>query len=216
MKRSILKLAYLFLVLNIMDYTLVANKRTNLKKKSKYVRKKGLIPAVVYGYGFDNINIEVDAVEFKNIYKNVGSTGFIDLKVENKELKVLIKAVNKALDGKSFNHIDFYAINEKVKIKLFVPIEFINESPLLNKGCLVVKGLSKVYVEALPFDIPSKVLVDLSTLTEVGKPLLLSDLDIPKGVKFLSPLGSRIVSMTQTRAYKASVELDSKDSSPSE
>ena len=186
-----------------MSEKLTVQKRLTLKKKSKRLRHQGIVPAVIYGYAFDNLNIQLDAKKFTEVYKKVGRTGFIDLALEKKTFKVLVKKVEKSIKTHSISHIDFYALNEKKPVKLFVPVKLINESPLLSKGCLLVKGLDKIYLEALPKNIPSEIRVDLSKLTELGKPCLISDLALSTDLRILSPLGARLASMVQTRALKS-------------
>ena len=47
---------------------------------SKEVRKRGRIPAIVYGKKQDPISISIDSVYFEKIYSQVGMSAIFDLK----------------------------------------------------------------------------------------------------------------------------------------
>ncbi|MBI2632918.1 MAG: 50S ribosomal protein L25, partial [Parcubacteria group bacterium] len=44
---------------------LKAQKRTLVGKRAKTIRKDGLVPAIVYGHGIDNVVISVPIKEFQ-------------------------------------------------------------------------------------------------------------------------------------------------------
>ena len=48
---------------------LSATKREKLGKIVKTLRVEGSIPAVVYGKGFENLNVTLNLKEFKKVYK---------------------------------------------------------------------------------------------------------------------------------------------------
>ncbi len=56
----------------------------------KQLRKSGKVPAVVYGYGTENVSVKVDEVEFIKVIREVGRNGVIELGVGSKTIKVMV------------------------------------------------------------------------------------------------------------------------------
>jgi large subunit ribosomal protein L25 len=90
---------------------LEAIKRKIAGKKAKTLLKEGKIPAVLYGPGIKNLNLEVDEKELEKILRRKNSP--IVLRVEDNEYQVLIKEIQRdPIKGKII-HIDFYKLAQK-------------------------------------------------------------------------------------------------------
>ncbi|MGB9609281.1 MAG: 50S ribosomal protein L25, partial [Minisyncoccia bacterium] len=97
----------------------------DINKSPKSYLKNGLIPAVLYGKGIDNIYLAVPQKEFEEVYNNAGETDIIDLIVEddNKKHSVLIYDVQHHYISHRPIHIDFYQVRRDQKIKTHIPVE---------------------------------------------------------------------------------------------
>lgn len=179
-------------------YVLKAEKREILGSKVRKMRKVGLIPATVFGKTIDSTSIQISSVEFNRIYKQAGETSLIWISVdgEAKERPTLVKDLsNNPMTGKIV-HIDFHQVNLKEKVTANVPVEIIGESDLIKSGAAVLDiHMDEVEVEALPTDIPEKLVFDISTLKEVGDHLLLSSIELPTGVTMISDPESIVVAL---------------------
>jgi large subunit ribosomal protein L25 len=92
---------------------LKASKRKVTRKKARTLLKEGKIPAVLYGPGIENLNLEVEEREIEKILREKNKNLAIVLKIENKEYQVLIKEVQREpIEGKII-HIDFYKPAQK-------------------------------------------------------------------------------------------------------
>jgi len=81
--------------------------------------------------------------------------------------------------------VDFYEVNMNEEIETAVPLEFTGESPVVKEGAGVfIKAMDEIEVEALPGDIPSKISVDISRLTNVGDSIYVKDLPLTSKFKF--------------------------------
>ncbi len=156
---------------------LIAQKREILGKKTKNLRKEGFIPAELYGHGIENLHLAVKAAEFKRAFNEAGKNIIVSLMVDGVLHSVLIHDYqNDYLTGEFLN-IDFYEVRMDEKISASVPIEFTEEAPAVKeKGAILVKVMNEVEVEALPQNLPSKLVVDLSVLTEIGRSLFVKDI----------------------------------------
>ena len=156
-------------------------------KKVKNLRAEGNIPAVVYGFGIESINITVDTKDFIKLYKEAGEATVIDLMIEGHKSpkKVLIKEIDVDYVQRKLRHVSFYAIDMKQEIDTEVPLVIVSESPAEKTGAVVIQALSEVEVRCLPSDLPSQIEVDKSVLIEIGDTITLKDLVLPKGVKLM-------------------------------
>jgi large subunit ribosomal protein L25 len=90
---------------------LKARIRKAIGKKAKTLLKEGKIPAILYGSGIENLNLEIDEKEIEKILREKNSP--IVLKVEDKEYQVLIKEIQKEPIKGKIIHIDFYKPAQK-------------------------------------------------------------------------------------------------------
>lgn len=169
---------------------LSVQKREIFGKKVKSLREQGLIPAELYGRGFENIHLSVLAKDFSAVFKKAGESTVIKLKVESEKLKgeynVLISDFQKSPLTNEISHIDFYSVRMDEKITAMVPLEFINESPAVKEKIgILIKAMKEIEVEALPADLPHHIEVDIGNLSDIGMSIRVKDLKINKGVKLL-------------------------------
>src|SRR5690606_23874506 len=117
--------------------------------------------------------------------RQAGETGLIDLKIDDQETRpVLIHSTLLDPVRGQVLHVDFYQVNLKEKLTATVPLEFVGESPMVkNKEGILLELLQEVEVESLPTDIPPKIEVDVSSLTEMDQGIQVGDLSVPAGVE---------------------------------
>ena len=83
-------------------------------------------------------------------------------------------------------HVDFLRVDAKQKLRVNVPIHFINEekSPGVDQGGLVTHSLTEVAILCLPKDLPEFIEADLSEL-EMDETFHMSDMKVPEGVELV-------------------------------
>ena len=168
-------------------HTLQATQRAELGRKVKELRRSGQIPATVYGKKADNQSITVNAAEFKQVYLKAGETGLVELVVSNKKLPVLIHTVQRDPLSNVILHIEFHQVDLKEKVKTNVPLVLVGEAQAVaQKIGVLLSVLSEVEVEALPAELPDKIEVDVTGLSDLDQELKVSDLTVPQGVAILS------------------------------
>jgi large subunit ribosomal protein L25 len=82
--------------------------RKAIGKKAKSLLKEGKIPAILYGPGIENLNLEIDEKEIEKILREKNENSPIVLKIEDKEYQVLIKEIQREPIKGKIIHIDFY------------------------------------------------------------------------------------------------------------
>ena len=148
-------------------------------RKVSQLRSAGLLPANIFGKKIKSQAISVKVDDFKAIYKKAGETSLITLTVGADEKAVLVANVQVSPLTDKPIHVDFHQVDLKEKVTAAVPIEMTGESPAekLSLGT-VVQYVDEVEVEALPMDLPDKLVVDISKLAEVDQAIYIKDLDL--------------------------------------
>lgn len=158
---------------------LSANLRKIFGKKLKRLRKDGSVPGNVYGPDFKSLAVTLNYKEFLKTYKKVKETAVFYLKVDEKEIPVLIKNIQKHPIIGTIIHVDLRKIDLKQKIQTEVPVKIIGESiAVTQKAGVLLNQTSKLLVEALPQDIPQSIDVDISSIKEIGQEIKVSNLTI--------------------------------------
>ena len=158
-------------------FTLEADHRDLVGKKVKHLRQEGMLPAVVYGPDFENLNISVNAKAVRQLLTQAGGTQLIEINVGGSSIPTLARDVQRDPVRGDLLHIDFYRVAMDRLIRADIPLVFVGESPMVtSKEAIVVTFLSNVEVEALPAELPPSIQVDISSLVEIGQHILVSDL----------------------------------------
>lgn len=158
---------------------LTAHKRTVLGRKVKKLRREGVIPAHVFGHKVKTIHVQVKDTEFSKVFEKAGETGIIDLSVDDQKRPVLVRNIQMHPVTDKPLHIDFYQVNLSEKVKVNVPLEITGQAPAAEKKIgLLLTPVTELEVEALPADIPEKIEVDVSNLTNVGDEVKVKDLKV--------------------------------------
>lgn len=156
----------------------------DLSVKSAALREQGLVPAVCYGSKQETIALTIEHGEFLKVYKEAGETTIIDLMVNGKTISVLIHDVQVNPVNHKLLHVDFLAIDKNTEITVSVPIEYINEAPAVKNGLGVLNTvLDELEIEVLPNELPQELIVDVSTLQNVGDSIRVEDVKLPKSAK---------------------------------
>ena len=164
-----------------------AQSRIIMGSKVKTLRKKGLLPAVIYGEGMESKAIATSFVDFERVLRQAGESTLVTLHVDGKAHNVLIHDVaHDALRGQPI-HADFYAVRMDKVIRATVPLEFFGESSAIkSEGGILVKVMHETEVEALPQDLPHTLRVNLGLLSSFESKILVKDIMLPKGVELIA------------------------------
>lgn len=166
---------------------LKATQRKTLGRKVQELRKKGEIPAVLYGPGSDPAALTVFKKEFDAAYKEAGESSLVQLEVGQEKNPVLIREVQwHPLSGTPI-HVDFYQPRLDEKIKIMVPLRFQGEAPAVKdfEGTLL-QNMHEVEVSALPQDLPSEITVDVFALKTLEDRILVENLRVDSKVEIIA------------------------------
>ncbi len=190
--------------------------RDTIGKKVKYLRQDGLLPATVYGKGFDAVSIQVDERTFNNLYRQVGHSKLIELFIPgHTKQTVFVHDVQRHPVSRSIIHADFRVVDLRVAMSAEVPITLVGSSVIVDRGDAVVNNaLTHIEVYALPADLPPHIEVDISELDSLDKAIYVRDLPRSDRYEITTSAEELIVSLTQTRMAAATEEESVTPSEP--
>lgn len=151
---------------------------------ARRLRREGQIPAILYGGSEAPVELVLDhnkvnkALEDEATYSHI-----LTLRFAGREETAILKAMQRHPSRPVILHMDFQRVSESQKIKVHVPLHFVNQetSVGVKKGGVVTHALTDVEVSCLPARLPEFIAVDLSKL-DVGQTIHLTDLKVPPGV----------------------------------
>ncbi len=180
---------------------LKAERRTVIGKKVKQLRREGKLPGVVYGKTLDQpIPIALDYRSAAKVLRGATASEILDLELEGKVIPVLVREKQKDFIKGTLLHVDFQAVSMTETIWAEVPIELEGEAPAVkNYGAVLVQNMDVLEVEALPGDLPERIVLDLGALQEIGDMITVADLVLPPSVKVMADPDEAIVVATAPR-----------------
>ncbi|MCM8786874.1 MAG: 50S ribosomal protein L25 [Candidatus Omnitrophica bacterium] len=176
--------------------------RTKVGKEiSKKERKKGLIPAIIYGKN-TNLAIVLPQASLKALKSINFSRGVVfDIHINSKETETiyaLIKDVQYHPLTEDVIHIDFLKVSLTEKIKATVPIVLKGEAKGVKEGGIVEQILWNIEVEGFPTDIPPKIEIDISELM-IGHAIHVLDIKIPENLKIITSEDATVVTVVEKK-----------------
>lgn len=152
---------------------------------SRRLRTAGQTPGIIYGGTAAPVAIKLDHnALYHALKKEVFHSSILDLEVDGKEEKVLLRDFQVHAYKQLVLHVDFQRVDPNQKIHMKVPLHFINAevSPAVKLSAAVISHVfSELEISCLPKDLPEFVEVDLANL-EAGAALHLADIKLPAGV----------------------------------
>ncbi len=146
-------------------------------KKNKTLALQGMIPANIYGLAEESMQIGINLPKIAKHLNEQGDSGLVYLQLgEEKQIPVLIDEVQRnVLTGQPI-HVSFKRVNMKKKIISEISLELSGVLDVDNATALLTQNT--LTVEALPADLPEGIVIDISTLTEIGQGIFVKDLPI--------------------------------------
>jgi len=202
------------------DFDLIAEIREDQGKgASRRLRHQGKVPAIIYGAGrpprqlaFDH-NRVLQQLENESFYSSI-----LNIKVGDKSQAAIVKDIQRHPAKPRVLHMDFQRIVADEKIKMNVPIHYLNAEEAVGVkmgGGSVSQLITDVEVSCLPKDLPEYFEVDIIGL-ELNEMLHLSDIKVPDGVEIPqlaqgSENDHAIVSIQVIKAAAVEEDVDAAD-----
>ena len=150
------------------------------------MRNQGLVPGVVYSGGSEATPFQVSERDARSVI-HAGAALF-DLEIDGgKAVPVVVKEQQLHPVRGSLQHLDLQQVNlkEAIQAEVAIELEGIETAPGVKGGGVLEHVTREITVEALPTDIPDRIVLDVSAM-EINDTLQLSVVTVPEGVTFVA------------------------------
>ncbi len=174
--------------------SLSASVRTETGKgAARKIRQAGHIPAVIYGHGREAQSLTINARETDKLLKSIAiSSTVIELSIDGKSARTLIREVQRHPFKRTITHIDFQELVAGETVSVHCPIVYVGVPEGVRlEGGLLDQIMHQLHIEVDPSAIPNHIDVDVSAL-KIGNTLHVSDLKLPAGIKVLDEAGTTV------------------------
>ena len=158
--------------------------RTGTNKAREIRNVDGMVPAIVYGDEKETLNIKLKLNELTKASENeLFYTQVLYIKTEGKEEKVVLKELQRDPAKGKFLHADFQRVSSKTKLKVVIPVNFVNEEECAGvkvDGGVVAKAIREIEIMCLAGNIPESIDVDIENLN-LGDSIRLTEISLPEG-----------------------------------
>ncbi|WP_341758467.1 50S ribosomal protein L25/general stress protein Ctc [Candidatus Tisiphia endosymbiont of Ditula angustiorana] len=151
------------------------------------LRRKGMVPAVVYGSGKEVLAVSIEEKEITKHYRKPGFIStVIQIKVGSKTHKVLPKAVELHPITDIVRHVDFVHLEEKTQ-RMEVPVVYEGKERALGvkRGGFfnIIKRTITLLCDVN--NIPKNINIDVTNM-HIGQSLKAKSIKLPEGVQLAS------------------------------
>lgn len=191
--------------------TLSAENRLEIgKTQASKLRRKGLIPAVVYGHNKETQNICVDNKEFVKYLHRSGESSIVGIKLGDERIQSIVKEVQYHPISEEVLHVDFQRLEENEKIKLAIPIKFDYMDILQGSTAVMAHPLDEIEIQCMPRHIPEhSIHIDVKSL-KMGDTIHVSDLELFKdeNIEVLDDADRVVAALSDVKEMKVETETE--------
>jgi len=172
------------------------------KGGSRKVRRDGLIPAVVYGKGFEALNLRLDPKALQQaIASEAGWNTLITLKGDGPfdGQVVILKDMQIDAIRRDTQHVDFLAIDLKKSLSIMVPVHPVGKSQGEIEGGTLQLVRHELELNCLPTNIPTSIEIDVTKLS-IGDVVHIEEVALPAGVESLHDVNYTVLTVVGHKA----------------
>jgi large subunit ribosomal protein L25 len=196
----------------IEELILKAQIRETFGKKLRPLRKKGFVPAILYGHKIKNVPLLIQHRDFHQILKKAGFSTLVDLVIgDEKPVKILISDVQYDPISSDFIHADLHQIKMTEKIRTEIPIRLEGDSKaVIGLEGNLIQNKGALEIECLPADLIPEIIASIEPLKTFDDKILVSDLQVPENITVLNNPEDLVAQVTPPRSEEELEELEEK------
>lgn len=151
------------------------------------LRRKGQIPAVLYGPGTEPVLLSVSSHALEQVIKKsaAGAEVLVNLTIGNGKTTnrtAMIRDMQTHPVSRKYLHVDFYEISMDRQIRVGVPVVTKGKSKGVEMGGILQIVRREIEVLCLPMDIPNSIELDITDL-EIGDAIHVQDIPLKEGLE---------------------------------
>jgi large subunit ribosomal protein L25 len=179
-------------------------------RNARRMRREGLVPGVVYSGGSEATAFQVAERDVRSVIAE--GAALFDLSIDGAKARpVVIKEQQLHPVRGTLRHIDLQEVklDEAIQAEVVIELEGVETAPGAKAGGVLEHVTREILIEALPTEIPDRIVVDVSAM-EINDTLQLSVVEAPKGVTFVveDPEEVTIATLSPPRVEEAAPEVE--------
>ncbi|MBQ7710230.1 MAG: 50S ribosomal protein L25 [Bacteroidales bacterium] len=180
------------------------------KKDAKALRREDKVPCVMYGKG-EQVTFAVPQNEFQRILFNPAPC-FVEIDLNGQKRRAMMKDIQFHPVTEIVYHADFYELSDDKPIVMSIPVHTTGTSVGVMKGGKLAYKQKRLNVKALPANMPSEVLLDITKL-DIAQRIKVQDI-ATENYEILNPKSSEVVVVNSTRAAAMDTTTAEGEASP--
>ena len=159
-------------------------RNTKTKGELSSLKNNGSVPAIIYGGEAQNEKISISKKILKTLIENENFlSNIVTLNVDGKPQNALPREIKYHIITDEPIHVDFLRVVKGVKIRIEVPVQFINheKSPGLKRGGVLNIVRRKVELRCPSEKIPENLVIDLDGV-DIGESFKISSINLETDV----------------------------------
>ncbi|MFP4135757.1 MAG: 50S ribosomal protein L25 [Candidatus Acetothermia bacterium] len=182
--------------------TVQASKRESSENPNT-LRRKGKLPAILYGPERDSVSITVDKKKMRELLNRVTRSTRLELSTDDGTHKVFLKDIQYDHLTDEPEHVDFYEVPDDYIVEMEIPVVTVGTPEGVNSGGIMDQLMETITVHGKATDIPEILRLDVEEL-EIGDAIHVSDLDLGD-IEILTPKDRTVLSIL---APRKEIEID--------
>ena len=174
------------------------------KKDAKALRRDAKVPCVMYGKG-EQVLFSVPQTEFQRILFNPEPC-YVEININGEKRRAMLKDIDFHPVTEIVYHCDFYELSDDKAIVMSIPVHTTGTSCGVMKGGKLVYKQKRLNVKALPANMPSEILIDITNL-DIAQRCKVQDI-ASENFTILNPKSSEVVVINSTRAAATAEESE--------
>jgi large subunit ribosomal protein L25 len=165
------------------------------KTDANALRRKGLVPCVVYG-GKEQVHFFADERQFTKLLKSP-LVQIVELDIDGKKYRTILQDAQFHKITDKIIHADFLEFRDDRPVTVQLPVKPVGQAEGVKMGGVMVVNYRKLKVKGLIKDLPEKIEINVENL-KIGKSISVADIKI-EGVQILHPGNISVVTVKTTR-----------------
>lgn len=185
----------------------IASREVGHSRSTRRLRRKGMIPGVLYGRDRDNLAFSVGALELRHALAATGAVLEVDL--DGQTTNAVLKESQVHPVRGEITHVDLFRVdvNQPIEAPVSITLTGSDEAPGVQEGGILEQPTREVTVESLPGDIPETIEFDVSE-AQMGDTVFLDALIAPAGVTLVLDETAGETPLYTITAPRSQAELD--------
>jgi large subunit ribosomal protein L25 len=168
---------------------------------ARKLRQAGEVPGVIYGHSREAQSLSLNARELEKLLSQIaGTSTVVELSMDGKTARTLIREVQRHPFKKQIVHVDFQELVAGEKVTLRVPLRF-HGTPIgvRENGGILEETMHQISLRVDPANIPDHIDVDVTSIA-IGHSVHIRDLQLPEGAEIMDDEDAPVAIVSAPRA----------------